>query len=46
MNYYKITETNGVNIRPFKLNQIISETEIMQIDCYYFLHIELINPNK
>jgi len=43
MNYYKITETNGVDISPFKLNQKISETELMQIDCYYFLHIELVN---
>ena len=42
MNYYKIINTNGVNLGNHCMTKIISETELVKIENYYFLDIESI----
>lgn len=42
MNYYKIINTNGVNLGKHCMTKIISEVELVKIENYYFLDIEFI----
>ena len=46
MNYYKIINTNGVNLGSHCMTKIISEKELLKIENYYFLDIELIKLKK
>lgn len=46
MNYYKIVNTNGVDIGKHCMTQIISEKELLKIETYYFLDIEFIKQIK
>jgi len=46
MNYYKIINTNGVNLGKNCMTKIISEVELVKIENYYFLDIELIKITK
>ena len=46
MNYYKIVNTNGVNLGKHCMTKIISEVELVKIENYYFLDIELIKITK
>ena len=46
MNYYKIINTNGVNLGQHCMTKIISEVELVKIENYYFLDIELIKITK
>tara|TARA_R110002124_G_scaffold184465_1_gene351965 strand:+ start:119 stop:262 length:144 start_codon:yes stop_codon:yes gene_type:complete len=46
MNYYKIINTNGVNLGRHCMTKIISEVELVKIENYYFLDIELIKITK
>lgn len=46
MNYYKIINTNGVDLGNNCMTKIISEEEIVKIENYYFLDIELVKLNE
>ena len=46
MNYYKIINTNGVNLGNHCMTKIISETELVKIENHYFLDIELVKTTK
>jgi len=46
MNYYKIINTNGVNLGSHCMTKRISEKELVKIENYYFLDIELIKLKK
>ena len=43
MNYYKIINTNGVNLGSNCMTKKISEINLLKIENYYFLDIKLIN---
>tara|TARA_R110002167_G_scaffold233846_1_gene439048 strand:+ start:50 stop:232 length:183 start_codon:yes stop_codon:yes gene_type:complete len=42
MNYYKIINTNGVNLGKHCMTKIISEEELVKIENWYFLEFESI----
>lgn len=46
MNYYKIINTNGVNLGSHCMTKRISEKELVKIENYYFLDIELVKLNE
>lgn len=46
MNYYKILDTNGVDLGKHCMTQIISEVDLVKIENYYFLNIELVKLNE
>ena len=46
MYYYKIIKTNGVNLGKHCMTKRISEKELVKIENYYFLDIELIKLKK
>tara|TARA_R110000737_G_C14174051_1_gene412009 strand:+ start:30 stop:215 length:186 start_codon:yes stop_codon:yes gene_type:complete len=46
MNYYKIIDTNGVDLGKHCMTKIISEEELVKIENYYFLNIESIKLDQ
>ena len=46
MNYYKIIDTNGVDLGKHCMTKIISETELLKIENYYFLNFESIKLDE
>lgn len=46
MNYYKILDTNGVDLGKHCMTQIISEVDLVKIENYYFLNFESIKLDQ